>query len=110
MIMNDWNVIMFLSSPSLKTLDDLKYAGLVINDLPMHDFSRDILFAKTSHLNELKNLIDQEVKKNKDIEISLIKLELERKENERVLEKIIPKNVIEKIHAGTNPKGNFCMC
>ena len=41
--MPEWNVIMFLSSPSLTDLESLSNCGLYINDLPMHDFSRDIL-------------------------------------------------------------------
>jgi len=45
MFMAEWNVIMFLSSPNLKDLDTLDFAGLFINDLSMHDFSRDLLLA-----------------------------------------------------------------
>ena len=36
---------MFLSSPSLKDLDALVFSGLFIDDLSMHDFSRDLLLA-----------------------------------------------------------------
>ncbi len=43
--MTEWNVIMFLSSPNLKDLDTLDFSGLFINDLSMHDFSRDLLLA-----------------------------------------------------------------
>jgi hypothetical protein len=45
MFMTEWNVIMFLSSPNLKDLDTLDFSGLFINDLSMHDFSRDLLLA-----------------------------------------------------------------
>ena len=45
MFMTEWNVIMFLSSPNLKDLDTLDFSGLYINDLSMHDFSRDLLLA-----------------------------------------------------------------
>jgi hypothetical protein len=41
----EWNVIMFLCSPSLSDLDTLSFTGLFINDLSMHDFSRDLLLA-----------------------------------------------------------------
>ena len=40
MFMAEWNVIMFLSSPSLKNLEAMAFSGLFINDLSMHDFSR----------------------------------------------------------------------
>ena len=45
MFMAEWNVIMYLSCPALSDLDSLNFAGLYINDLPMHDFSRDLLLA-----------------------------------------------------------------
>jgi hypothetical protein len=45
MFMAEWNVIMFLCSPSLSDLDTLSFTGLFINDLSMHDFSRDLLLA-----------------------------------------------------------------
>ena len=50
MFMAEWNVIMFLSSPNLKDLDTLDFSGLYINDLSMHDFSRDLLLASEQSL------------------------------------------------------------
>ena len=44
MFMAEWGVIMFLSSPILTDMDSLNVNGLYVNDLPMHDFSRDLLF------------------------------------------------------------------
>ena len=43
MFMAEWNVIMFLSSPSLKNLEAMAFSGLYINDLSMHDFSRLVI-------------------------------------------------------------------
>ena len=65
MFMAEWNVIMFLSSPSLKNLDALAFTGLYINDLSMHDFSRDLLLASSSQSNELKEALDAELEKTK---------------------------------------------
>lgn len=48
MYMGEWNVIMYLCSPSISDIDQLNFAGLYINDLPMHDFSRDIILAGKS--------------------------------------------------------------
>ncbi len=48
MFMAEWNVIMFLCSPNLPDLDTLAFSGLYINDLSMHDFSRDLLLASES--------------------------------------------------------------
>ena len=45
MYMAEWNVIMYLCCPSIADIESLNFAGLYINDLPMHDFSRDIILA-----------------------------------------------------------------
>jgi guanylate cyclase len=47
MFMAEWNVIMFLCSPSLPDLETMSFSGLFINDLSMHDFSRDLLLASS---------------------------------------------------------------
>jgi hypothetical protein len=51
MFMAEWNVIMFLCSPSLSNLDTLSFTGLFINDLSMHDFSRDLLLSSRLAIN-----------------------------------------------------------
>jgi hypothetical protein len=51
MFMAEWNVIMFLCSPSLSDLDTLSFTGLFINDLSMHDFSRDLLLSSRLAIN-----------------------------------------------------------
>ena len=49
MYMAEWNVIIYLCCPALADLDWLNFCGLYINDLPMHDFSRDLLLAGKLH-------------------------------------------------------------
>ena len=39
----EWNTILFLCSPIVSSVEGLQFAGLFINDLAMHDFSRDLL-------------------------------------------------------------------
>ena len=43
MFFAEWNVILYLCSPILRNIAALATAGLFINDLAMHDFSRDLL-------------------------------------------------------------------
>ena len=43
MFFAEWNVILFLCSPIMNDIASLQFAGLFINDLAMHDFSRDLL-------------------------------------------------------------------
>ena len=57
LFMAEWQVIMFLSSPLFKNLDGLIFAGLFIDDLSMHDFSRDLLLASSQQSNDLKDAL-----------------------------------------------------
>ena len=51
MFFAEWNVILYLCSPILNDINSLQTAGLFINDLAMHDFSRDLLLTGTFLVN-----------------------------------------------------------
>ena len=74
--------------------------GLCINDLPVHNFSRDSLFANVSHSKELEDRINAEMEKIKQIEASMKRLDVEKKVNDDLLSQMIPKKVMEKINSG----------
>ena len=74
--------------------------GLCINDLPVHNFSRDSLFANISHSKELEDRINAEMEKIKQIEASMKHLDVEKKVNDDLLSQMIPKKVMEKINSG----------
>jgi len=121
MFMAEWNVIMFLSSPNLKDLDTLDSSGLFINDLSMHDFSRDLLLASKSNYqynpiwvlisectgsqqsNDLKDALDAEMEKTRLMEESMKKLDDEMKRSDELLAQMIPKQVVDKVKSGLNP-------
>jgi len=103
MFMAEWNVIMFLCSPSLPNLDALSFAGLFINDLSMHDFSRDLLLASSQQSNELKDALDAEMEKTREMEESMKRLDAEMKRSDELLSQMIPKTVAEKVKSGANP-------
>lgn len=60
MFMAEWNLIMFLASPILTDLTTLEKSGLYVNDLPMHDFSRDLLLAAEQKSDSLKDALESE--------------------------------------------------
>ena len=41
----EWSLMLFLACPIMKGLNNLVWSGLFINDLSMHDYSRDIMLA-----------------------------------------------------------------
>ena len=60
MFMAEWNLIMFLAAPILTDLTTLEKSGLYVNDLPLHDFSRDLLLAAEQKSDSLKDALDTE--------------------------------------------------
>ena len=59
----EWQLMLFLSCPIMKGLNNLVWSGLFINDLSMHDYSRDIMLANAQQ----------------DMEVNLAKMQLTKK-------------------------------
>ncbi|CAC5416951.1 E4.6.1.2 [Mytilus coruscus] len=75
-------------------------AGLFINDLSLHDSSRDLVLAGTQQSAELKLALDQEQQKSKILEESMEKLDAEMKRTDSLLYQMIPKQVADRLRRG----------
>ncbi|GAB6030014.1 hypothetical protein CHUAL_005705 [Chamberlinius hualienensis] len=100
MYMTDWNCIIFLAVPLMQDLNALVNVGLYINDLSMHDFSRDLMLAGTQQSVELNLALDQEQLKSKRLEESMKKLDEEMKRTDELLYQMIPKAVADRLRNG----------
>ncbi|KAL5273594.1 hypothetical protein ACFFRR_000382 [Megaselia abdita] len=101
--MENWRMIMFLGTPVMPDLTSLISTGLYINDLSMHDFSRDLMLAGTQQSVELKLALDQEQQKSKKLEESMRKLDEEMRRTDELLYQMIPKQVADRLRRGENP-------
>ncbi|XP_073819634.1 guanylyl cyclase at 88E [Musca autumnalis] len=101
--MDNWRMIMFLGTPVMPDLNALITTGLYINDLSMHDFSRDLMLAGTQQSVELKLALDQEQQKSKKLEESMRKLDEEMRRTDELLYQMIPKQVADRLRRGENP-------
>ncbi|KAK6625789.1 Soluble guanylate cyclase 88E [Polyplax serrata] len=101
--MDNWKMMMYLGTPVMPDLNALVTTGLYINDLSMHDFSRDLMLAGTQQSVELKLALDQEQSKSKKLEESMRKLDEEMKRTDELLYQMIPKQVADRLRAGENP-------
>ncbi|XP_071453162.1 soluble guanylate cyclase 88E-like [Hetaerina americana] len=101
--MENWKMILYLATPVMPDLNSLVLNGLFINDLSMHDFSRDLMLAGTQQSVELKLALDQEQQKSKKLEDSMKKLDLEMKRTDELLYQMIPKQVADRLRTGENP-------
>ncbi|XP_064635394.1 soluble guanylate cyclase 88E-like isoform X2 [Lineus longissimus] len=100
MYMNDWDSIIFLGTPVMNDISAMFNAGLYINDLSMHDSSRDLILAGTQQSAELKLALDQEQQKSKKLEDSMKKLDMEMKRTDQLLYQMIPKSVADRLRSG----------
>ncbi|KAI4819582.1 hypothetical protein KUCAC02_004822 [Chaenocephalus aceratus] len=66
--MPEWESIIFLGTPVMESLSAMFKTGLYINDLSMHDSSRDLVLAGTQQSEELKRALIQEQKKSSKLE------------------------------------------
>lgn len=101
--MDNWKMMMYLGTPVMPDLNALIATGLYINDLSMHDFSRDLMLAGTQQSVELKLALDQEQLKSKKLEESMRKLDEEMKRTDELLYQMIPKQVADRLRNGENP-------
>ncbi|XP_075234102.1 soluble guanylate cyclase 88E-like [Lycorma delicatula] len=101
--MDNWRMMMYLGTPVMPDLNALVRTGLYINDLSMHDFSRDLMLAGTQQSVELKLALDQEQQKSKKLEESMRKLDEEMRRTDELLYQMIPKQVADRLRLGENP-------
>nr|XP_018913545.1 PREDICTED: soluble guanylate cyclase 88E isoform X2 [Bemisia tabaci] len=101
--MDNWRMMMYLGTPVMPDLHALITTGLYINDLSMHDFSRDLMLAGTQQSVELKLALDQEQLKSKKLEESMRKLDEEMRRTDELLYQMIPKQVADRLRNGENP-------
>ncbi|XP_070565571.1 soluble guanylate cyclase 88E-like [Ptychodera flava] len=105
--MAKWNCMVYLCSPLIPNLDALFRTGLFINDLSLHDSSRDLALVGTQQSAELKMALDQEQRKSAKLEESMKKLDEEMKKTDSLLYQMIPRQVADRLRRG-EPAMNTC--
>jgi guanylate cyclase len=91
----------------IENVDFLYHAGLYINDLSMHDGSRDLIIIGTQHSTDLKQALGEEKEKSKLLESNMKKLEETRKQADELLYRMIPKRVADRLRNG-EPSISLC--
>jgi len=81
--MNDWKKFLFLGSPVISDLSNLVSNGLFINDLSIHDHSRDLCI--TSAESKVEDCLLKVWMNKAEDEVRTMKMREEnlRKENDR---------------------------
>ncbi|GCB84200.1 hypothetical protein scyTo_0024709 [Scyliorhinus torazame] len=56
-----WDSLLFLGTPIIETVEDMIKMGVYVNDLNLHDSSRELILAGTQQSAELQLALDQPV-------------------------------------------------
>ncbi len=100
----EWSLMLFLACPIMKGLNNLIWSGLFINDLSMHDYSRDIMLANAQQDMEAglqKMQLNKKIALTKSNEDKAAAL---KKHNDELGYMFLPTQVSVDIIHGKDPK------
>ncbi|ETE72448.1 Guanylate cyclase soluble subunit beta-2, partial [Ophiophagus hannah] len=111
MIWMDCNRSMiYLCSPKLRSLDELKEQGMHLSDIAQHDPTRDLILFNQQRLAEIE-LSNQLERKKEELRILSKNLEIEKKKSETLLYAMLPKHVANLLKEGKKVEaGDFSCC
>ncbi|KAH7978993.1 hypothetical protein HPB49_007700 [Dermacentor silvarum] len=101
--LHESDVILFLGVPLLSGLDELQMAGLYLEDLCIHDMTRDIVLAEWQHGANLEVSYREQERKSQTLEENLVRLEAWRQRGDELLYSMIPKSVADRLRRGAHP-------
>ena len=96
----EWKQIIFLACPIMKDLRSLVWTGLFVNDLSMHDYSRDIMLATSQEAIEMKMALANAEIRSTQANNQMKKLEQVMARTEELLYQMIPKSIAERLNRG----------
>ncbi|XP_060678318.1 soluble guanylate cyclase 88E-like, partial [Hemiscyllium ocellatum] len=95
-----WDSLIFLGTPIIETVEDMIKMGVYVNDLNLHDSSRELILAGTQQSAELQLALDQERQKYAQLQEIIKKLDEEKKRGDSLLYAMIPKAVADRLRKG----------
>jgi len=106
-IMEEWDAVLFLATPIMDNLQMMFDMGVFINDLSLHDNSRELVLAGTQQQTEIKAALDEEKGRAENLKSSLAAVDEEMQRTDALLHQMIPKAIAERLRAG-EPAKNMC--
>ena len=101
------NVMLFLCSPRIGSMTQLKRSGLYISDIPIHDASRDLIMQAERAVAEFR-LIKQTEELVDSLRQTQSDLQREKMLTERLLHSILPESAANALRQGKSvPAKNF---
>ncbi|XP_077998742.1 guanylate cyclase soluble subunit beta-2-like [Glandiceps talaboti] len=104
--MNDLQCIMFLGSPFVNSLEDMKRCGLHFSDLAAHDLTRDLVLSNQQRMLEL-DLAKQLEQKKEELHHALKQLKEEQKKTDSLLYSMMPRTAANLLREGKEVGADF---
>ena len=98
--MKEWEQMLFLACPMMSDLNNLIWSGLFINDLSMHDYSRDIMLATTQEKIQMKMLLTAAENKAAELDQQKKKLAEVMKKSGDLISQMLPKSIGDDLAKG----------
>ncbi|XP_053698579.1 soluble guanylate cyclase 89Db-like [Sabethes cyaneus] len=96
----DINSLVFLCSPLINSLEELREVGLYLNDLNTHGLSREMVFTGFSHNSRLDLMCEREEKRAEELETSLALADSWKRQGDELLYSMIPRSIAERLREG----------
>ncbi|XP_041470939.1 guanylate cyclase soluble subunit beta-2-like [Lytechinus variegatus] len=97
--MPESNLFVFLCSPQLTSLNDLRDRKMHFSDIASHDLTRDLILFNQQRIAEVE-LAKQLEQKKEELRILMRDLELEKKKTDTLLYSMLPKEVANDLRDG----------
>ncbi|XP_059085656.1 soluble guanylate cyclase 88E-like isoform X1 [Tigriopus californicus] len=96
----EWQQMLFLACPMMNALNNLVWTGLFVNDLSMHDYSRDIMLATSQEQIEMRMALNAAEVKANALNTQLKKLDEIQQKTDELLYQMIPKSIADRLRKG----------
>merc|ERR1719273_435459 len=101
-VIPEWNQMLFLACPIMKDLSSLMWSGLFVNELSMHDYSRDIMLATSQQEIEMRMTLANAEKRTLQYAVVQKKFEDLVDKNDKLLYHSLPPEIADKLKRGGN--------
>lgn len=102
-ILKETNVALFLCIPLLNNLVEMRETGLFLNDLSMHDLSREMVLSGWHHCSRLQIMYNRAEEDSNKLEDAYMKVEEAKTRADDLLYSMLPRQVADILRQGKNP-------
>ncbi|ELU08946.1 hypothetical protein CAPTEDRAFT_127209, partial [Capitella teleta] len=90
------DAILFLCSPRVSNVDDMKTRGLSLSDIPVHDSTRDLILVTQARKHE-RELVEKLEETSDNLKKLQTRLQDDKQRTDELLHSILPSNVADKL-------------